>query len=261
MILVAKAVSEETVSPIRRVLAPGGSISEAHGRIGSQYACICAGQGPQRLVPGEMRSMSTRMNAKSLAILTVGLCFVGAARAQQESSSAPTTSTRLAPSPAQSIDMFVFPRNNQSAEQQLTDEKECFAAAKERTGVDVTANPFEGLNEVEMIAAQQQAAAEADRARGGRARGGLRGAAGGAAIGAIAGNAGTGAATGAVAGTMQGGMAQRSANARAQQQSAAQVAATQRRMQEQLLIAHMQGVDAFQRAFSACMDARNYSVH
>jgi hypothetical protein len=60
---------------------------------------------------------------------------------------------------------------------------------------------------------------------------------------------------------MSGGMAQRSANARAQQQSAAQVAATQRRMQEQLLIAHMQGVDAFQRAFSACMDARNYSVH
>lgn len=214
--------------------------------------------------------MSTRMDAKSLAILTVVLCFAGAALAQQGSPSTSThpavplaqaTTSQPAPSPAQSIDMFVFPRNNQSAEQQLKDENECFATAKERTGVDVTANPFEGLNEVEMIAAQQQAAAEAERARGGRARGGLRGAAGGAAIGAIAGSPGRGAASGAVAGTMSGGMAQRSANARAQQQSAAQVAATQRRMQEQLLIAHMQGVDAFQRAFSACMDARNYSVH
>ena len=214
--------------------------------------------------------MSTRMNAKSLAILTVVLCFAGAALAQQGSPSTSThpaappaqaATSQPAPSPAQSIDMFVFPRNNQSAEQQLKDENECFATAKERTGVDVTANPFEGLNEVEMIAAQQQAAAEAERARGGRARGGLRGAAGGAAIGAIAGSPGRGAASGAVAGTMSGGMAQRSANAQAQQQSAAQVAATQRRMQEQLLIAHMQGVDAFQRAFSACMDARNYSVH
>jgi hypothetical protein len=163
-------------------------------------------------------------------------------------------------SPAQNIGMFAFPKNGQSADQQLKDESECYGMAKQRTGIDVQAPPPQGLSEEEKRLAQQQAAQNAPQAQGGRVRGAARGAAGVAAIGAIAGDAGKGAAIGAVAGTMRGGAAQRSANAQSQQQSAAQVAAAQRKAEEEMLRQHQAGIDTFQRAFAACMDARNYSV-
>jgi hypothetical protein len=59
---------------------------------------------------------------------------------------------------------------------------------------------------------------------------------------------------------MRGGMAQRSANAQSKQQAAAQTSAAQKKADEQLLLQHQEGIDTFQRAFVACMDARNYSV-
>ena len=79
---------------------------------------------------------------------------------------------------------------------------------------------------------------------------------GDSAIGAIAGDARKGAGAGAVAGTMRGGMQQRQANASAQKQAAAK----QQKEEEELKAAHAQGLDTFQRAFEACMDARGYSV-
>jgi hypothetical protein len=39
-----------------------------------------------------------------------------------------------------------------------------------------------------------------------------------------------------------------------------QAAAAQKKAVEQMLLQHQEGVDTFQRAFIACMDARNYSV-
>jgi hypothetical protein len=163
-------------------------------------------------------------------------------------------------SPSQNIGMFAFPRNGQSADQQLKDESECYGMAKQRTGIDAQAPPPEGLSDEEKKLAQEQAAENAKQAQGGRLRGAARGAAGGAAIGAIAGDAGKGAGAGAVAGTMRGGMAQRSANAQSKQQAAAQTAAAQKKAEEEMLRNHQAGVDTFQRAFAACMDARNYSV-
>jgi hypothetical protein len=59
---------------------------------------------------------------------------------------------------------------------------------------------------------------------------------------------------------MRGGMAQRRANAQSKQQAAAQTAAAQKKAEEQLLLQHEEGMDTFQRAFAACMDARGYSV-
>ena len=163
-------------------------------------------------------------------------------------------------SPSQSIDLFAFPKNNQTADQQLKDESDCYGAAKQRTGIDAQAPPPQGLSDDEKKLAQQQAAENAEQMRGGRLRRPARGAAGGAAIGAIAGDAGAGAGAGAVAGTMRGGMAQRQANAQSKQQAAAQVAAAQKTAEEEMLRQHEEGLDTFQRAFIACMDARNYSV-
>jgi hypothetical protein len=185
--------------------------------------------------------------------MTLGIPVIASAQAQAPA--APAWS------PAQNIGMFAFPRNGQSADQQLKDEAECYGMAKQRTGIDAQAPPPQGLSEEEKKAAQQQAAANAPQAQGTRVRGAARGAAGGAAIGGIAGgNAGKGAAAGAVAGTMRGGAAQRSANAESKQQAAAQTAAAQKKAEEEMLRNHEAGVDTFQRAFAACMDARNYSV-
>lgn len=192
-------------------------------------------------------------------IVTLGIPVIASAQVQ----SAPTAAQAPAGpawSPAQNIGMFAFPRNGQSADQQLKDESECYGMAKQRTGIDAQVPPPQGLSEEEKKAAQQQAANNAPKAQGGRARGAARGAAGGAAIGAIAGDAGKGAGAGAVAGTMKGGMTQRQANAQSKQQAAAQTAAAQKKAEEEMLREHQEGMDTFQRAFAACMDARNYSV-
>jgi len=173
-----------------------------------------------------------------------------------------TAQTAPAPawSPAKSIGMFAYPKNQQNADQQLKDESECYGMARQRTGIDAQAPPPQGLSEEEKKLAQQQAAENAKQAQGGRVRGAARGAAGGAAIGAIAGDAGKGAGAGAVAGTMRGGAQQRQANAQSKEQAAAQTAAGQKKAEEEMLRNHQAGVDTFQRAFAACMDARNYSV-
>jgi hypothetical protein len=59
---------------------------------------------------------------------------------------------------------------------------------------------------------------------------------------------------------MKGGMQQRQANAQSKQQAAAQAAAAEKKAAEELKLEHREGIDTFQRAFSACMDARGYSV-
>lgn len=136
--------------------------------------------------------MSKRIIAKSAMCFTFMLsaASVALAQAQPAQSSAPPakapTAAPLAWSPAQNIGMFAFPRNNQSADQQLKDESECYGMAKQRTGIDAQAPPPKGLSEEEKKAAQQQAANNAPQAQGTRVRGAARG----AAVGAIAGDAG-----------------------------------------------------------------------
>ena len=190
-------------------------------------------------------------------------CLATALNAQAVQAGQAAQSTQAASpglSPAKSINMFAFPRNGQNSDQQLKDENDCYGLAKQQTGMDPQAPPPAGKSAEQKAAEQKAAADNAPKAQGGRARGAARGAAGGAAVGAIAGDAGKGAGAGAVAGTMKGGMQQRQANAAAQKQAAAQTAAKQQKEEEQLKLAHAEGLDTFQRAFAACMDARNYSV-
>jgi hypothetical protein len=199
---------------------------------------------------------------KAASALVLLMLSANLAQAQQPATPPAPAQAPAAPawSPAQNIGMFAFPRNGQNADQQLKDEAECYGMAKQRTGIDAQTPPPQGLSDEEKKLAQEQAAENAKQMQGGRARGAARGAAGGAAIGAIAGDAGKGAAAGAVAGTMRGGATQRSANAQSKQQAAAQTAAAQKKAEEEMLRNHQAGMDTFQRAFAACMDARNYSV-
>jgi len=165
-------------------------------------------------------------------------------------------------SPAKSIGMFAYPKNQQNADQQLKDESDCYGSARQNTGIDPQAPPPAGPSVEEQQAAQQQAAQQAkqDVGRGRTVVGAARGAAGGAAIGAIAGDAGQGAAIGATVGAISGRRHQRMAEQQAQQQAAQQTAQAQQQSQAQAQSQHQAAMDTFKRAFSACMDARGYSV-
>jgi hypothetical protein len=194
-------------------------------------------------------------NNRWITVLVLVTCCATTAGAQQAAApSAPAWS------PSKDIGVFVFGRNGQSADQQLKDESDCYGSARQQSGIDPKAPAPAGKTAEQKQAEQKAAAANADTPSGGRVKGAARGAAGGAAVGAIAGDAGKGAGAGAVVGTMKGGANQRQASAAAQKEAAAKVAAQQKAEEDRLKMAHAEGLDTFQRAFGACMDARNYSV-
>jgi hypothetical protein len=139
----------------------------------------------------------------------------------------------LAQSLSSSLGVATYPSKGQSPDQQSKDEGECFAWAKQQTGIDPVAT---------ASAPTQQSGPAAG---GERVRGAARGAVGGAAIGAIAGDTGKGAGVGAVAGTMAGGREARK-NKAAQQQQAEQAKAGT--------------LDKFNRSFGVCMEGRGYAV-
>src|SRR5690349_10303436 len=93
-------------------------------------------------------------------------------------------------SPAKSIGMFAYPRNQQNSDQQLKDESDCYGSAKQNSGIDPQSPAPAAPSAQEAQAAQQQAAQQAGKSvpKGGTVRGSARGAAGGAAVGAIAGD-------------------------------------------------------------------------
>jgi hypothetical protein len=59
---------------------------------------------------------------------------------------------------------------------------------------------------------------------------------------------------------MVGGAKQRQANKAAKQQAAQATAQQQQQQEAQAKATHQQAIDTFKRAFSACMDARGYSI-
>jgi len=64
-------------------------------------------------------------------------------------------------SPAKSIGMFVYPKGQQNADQQLKDESDCYGSAKQNSGVDPQAPAPTGPSAQQQQAAQQQAAQQA----------------------------------------------------------------------------------------------------
>ena len=129
---------------------------------------------------------------------------------------------------------IAYPARGQSAQKQHKDEGECFAWARQKTGVD----PATAANVPQ----------ETGPAAGGgeRARGAARGALGGAAIGAIAGDTGKGAGVGAVVGTMRGGREAR------QNQSA---------RNQEAQAGSQQALNSYYRAYGACMSGRGYTIN
>ena len=157
-----------------------------------------------------------------------------------------------ASSPVAAQDLFIYPNQGQSEEQQGQDRYECHAWAVQQTGYDPSNPPQAQSGGV--------SAPQAEATEGGLVRGGARGAAVGAVGGAIAGDAGKGAAIGAATGALLGGMRrndQRRKQAQQQQNYDQQV----RQQQAQQQQANTAGRDGYNRAMTACLEGRGYSVN
>lgn len=124
-----------------------------------------------------------------------------------------------------------YPAKGQSADTQGRDDAQCLAWAQQDTGIDPAA-----------VAA---APAPTTGPQGERLRGAARGAVAGGVIGGITGDAGKGAGVGATVGVLAGGR-------RSRQNQAAQAQSAQ--------ASKAQAIDAYYRAYGACMQGRGYTV-
>ncbi|MEZ5557684.1 MAG: hypothetical protein R3E86_03965 [Pseudomonadales bacterium] len=152
---------------------------------------------------------------------------------------------------ASTLEVYAFPADGQSQEQQSRDEAACYQWAVSNVGAD----PFTAAKDVNAAQAEaargQELAAQAGRGAG--ARGALGGAAAGAVIGQVADDEpGSGAAYGAAAGAV---IARRRA-ARAEQQAAQE---GQRQVEKTMAASEAQ-VDSFRKAFTVCLEAKQYLV-
>ncbi len=137
---------------------------------------------------------------------------------------------------------IIYPGKGQSPEQMEKDKFACYEWAKQQSGFD-PANTADAPN---------TAPTQSSGAGGERVKGAARGAAVGAVAGAIAGDAGTGAAAGAAGGAMIGGMRKRRAKreeAKAQEQT-----------QQAEASAYEKKRSAYDRAYSACLEGKGYTV-
>ncbi len=179
------------------------------------------------------------MKYRILIACLVALAFSGAAVAEGSKSLSST------------LEIYVFPAEGQSSEQQSKDEVECYNWAVSNTGSD----PFDLQKENEQVAAEieQQVAQTQAATQGAGARGAVRGAAAGAIIGEVSGgDAGDSAAIGAAVGAVSARRRSRAAKANAEQQAQAQQAAQ----------AEKAKVDSgnFKKAFGVCLEAKDYMV-
>jgi predicted lipid-binding transport protein (Tim44 family) len=131
--------------------------------------------------------------------------------------------------------LYVYPANGQSPQQEQQDEYQCYLFGKNETGFDPTV-------------AQPPSAAPQQQQGSGFLHGMFGGALLGVAVGAIAGNAAEGAAIGAASGGLFGGM--RAQQSRNEQQQLAQ----------QQQAAYQTNLDNYNRAYTACLQGRGYTV-
>ncbi len=145
---------------------------------------------------------------------------------------------------ASTMDVYVFPAEGQDSSQQSKDEAECYEWAVGNAGAD----PFQLTKQKEADQQQPQAEQQAAQqtGQGAGAMGAAKGAAAGALIGEIANDdASEGAAWGAAAGALRG----RRQGRAAQQQAA-----------EQAEQATVEELANFKKAFSVCLEAKDYMV-
>jgi Glycine zipper len=177
-----------------------------------------------------------------LFIITTALCLAAQASAPSSQAGQPNQPANAQAggqtNPAAALQVYAYPNMNQTQSQQHKDEGECFQSAQ--TQVAQAPQNSQGTQ------GQQQ---QGKPGQGATAKGSAGGAATGAAIGAVTGNAGEGAAVGAVGGAAVGHRKKKKAQQEAQKEQ-----------QQQQQAAQTQATDNLKRAYTACMESRNYTV-
>jgi hypothetical protein len=154
------------------------------------------------------------------------------------------------PAPVQT-NIYAYPTNGQTAEQQDRDRYDCFQWAIQETGFDPSSPSVPPHERIQVVSGPPAVPPGA-----GVATGAVTGAVLGALI-APPWRAGTGALVGAVLGGVIGGAAESAQDAQAAQaQAQAQTVQVQRQQSAQL----ERKAGDFKRAASACLEARGYSV-
>lgn len=138
-------------------------------------------------------------------------------------------------------ELIVYPAKGQSSDQMEQDKFSCYTWAKGETGFDPMAPPTATAPPPTQEAPQ-----------GGVVRGAARGALVGVAAGAIAGDAGKGAAIGAASGGLLGGMRRRDQYRRE--------ATNQQQWEQQQAQQYTQKRNTYNRAYSACLEGKGYTV-
>ena len=134
-------------------------------------------------------------------------------------------------------ELYIYPAQDQSAEQMDKDKHECYKWASNDTGFDPMAAPTTST-----------APPSGQKKSGGVVKGGLVG----AATGAIIGDNRKAARRGAAAGGLIGGVRQSSKNSQVDQQ--------QQQWEQQEVANYNNKRDNYNRAYSACLEGRGYTV-
>ena len=143
---------------------------------------------------------------------------------------------------AQAQDPIVYPSQGQSNEQVEKDKYECYNWAKQQTGFDPMQVPT-------ATSAPPPKQSEGHGAVGGAARGAL----GGLAVGAIAGDKKKGAKIGAASGGLVGGMRRNDAQKQNKK--------NQQQWEQQQVNNYANQRNNYNRAYSACLGGRGYTVN
>lgn len=143
----------------------------------------------------------------------------------------------LASGTALAQELYIYPAKGQSNDQMEKDKFECYTWARNDTGFDPMAVPT-----------TTTAAPSGQKKSGGIARGAL----GGAALGAIIGDSSKSAKRGAAAGGLIGGVRQSSANRETERQ--------QQEWQQRESANYSNNRNNYNRAYSACLEGRGYTV-
>lgn len=139
-------------------------------------------------------------------------------------------------------DVMVYPAKGQSAEQTEKDKYECYQWAKGQSGFDPMAAPT-----------AQTAPPASEKQAGGAGRGALGGAAAGAVVGALTGNTRKGALIGGGSGALLGGMRRHDQKERETH--------NRNQWEQREAANYSQNRNDYNRAYSACLSGRGYSVN
>lgn len=140
-------------------------------------------------------------------------------------------------------DFMIFPGKGQSNEQMEKDKYDCYQWAKQQSGFDPMSMPQ---------ASTPPPQGQEGSVGGSAVKGAAKGAVVGVAAGAIAGDAGKGAAIGAASGGLIGGMRKHSQNQQQEQ--------TQKNWENQQAQQYMANRDKYNRAYTACLEGKGYTV-